>query len=96
MFALIESVRQWQLQQQGQIKAYFSYFKPKIEVNLKAVCPHCQSPILPGERHLFCDSQIKIDNTYQCIVCLDDERLGDHSKCREEISKVRSFLGIKG
>jgi hypothetical protein len=97
MYALIESVRQWQLQQQGQIKAYFSYFKPKIEVNLKpAICLRCESQILPGERHPFCDSQVKIDNTNQCIVCLDDERLGDHSKCREEISKIRSFLGIKG
>ena len=94
MYGLIEAVRAWQLHQQGQIKAYFSYFKPK-EVN-EAICLHCQSQILPGERHPGCDSQIKIDMQYQCIVCLKDERSGDHSKCREEISKVRSFLGIKG
>jgi hypothetical protein len=98
MYGLIEAVRAWQLQQQGHIKkAYFSYFKPK-EVNLKleAICLHCQSQILPGERHPGCDSHFAIDKQYQCIVCLNDERIGDHAKCREEISKVRSFLGIKG
>jgi hypothetical protein len=92
MFNLIEQVREWQ---KVQIASYWNYFK-KVEIKPEAVCFNCKAPLLPGERHPGCDSQVKIDNTYQCIVCLDDERLGDHSKCCEEISKIRSFLGIKG
>lgn len=93
MFNLIEQVREWQ---KIQVQAYWNYFKPKVELNPEIKCLYCFSPILPGERHPSCDSQIKIDTQYQCIVCLKDERFGDHNKCREEISKVRSFLGIKG
>jgi hypothetical protein len=91
MFNLIEQVREWQ---KIQVQAYWNYFKPKVELKPDTKCYYCQSPILPGERHPSCDSQIKIDMQYQCIVCLNDERVGDHSKCREEISRVRSFLGI--
>lgn len=63
----------------------------KQRVFAETRCFYCETVLLPGERHSFCDSQSMIATDYQCIICCRDERLGDHTECQETIKK---FLGF--
>ena len=55
-------------------------------------CENCGEAIYPGSPHTFCLEETKLKSYYQCIFCLEDERIGDHSECQERIVKFRNEL----
>jgi len=57
--------------------------------NLDSICNVCGGQIYPGEIHLGCNTESNIRAVHQCIYCLEDERVGDHSECQERIAKFR-------
>jgi len=57
-----------------------------------SLCLHCLLPILPGERHFACFNNPQIIAKDQCIICLKDEGLGDHTECRKKMVIFRQQL----
>ncbi len=55
----------------------------------ESACNVCKELTLPGEDHLSCNSTLNLHSFFQCICCLGDERVGDHSECQERIAKFR-------
>jgi len=53
-------------------------------------CPICLEFRWIGERHHNCVSPISPENT--CIICLRDERSGNHAVCKVEIRRLRAEI----
>jgi hypothetical protein len=53
-------------------------------------CPICLEYQWLGERHLTC--RMNTSPEYTCIICLKDERSGNHSICKFEIMKKRNEI----
>jgi len=60
--------------------------------NLDSICNVCGGKVYPGEAHLACNTESELKAVNQCIFCLKDERVGDHSECQDRIAKFRYDL----
>jgi len=59
-------------------------------VNIGSKCPVCLEFQIIGTRHHSC--QAPVPTQFTCIVCLRDERVGNHTSCREQIVVMRENL----
>ena len=60
--------------------------------NISSQCLVCGETVYPGTPHNFCLEETEVKSQSQCIFCLADERVGDHSECQERIVKFRNEL----
>lgn len=59
-------------------------------------CRLCGTAIYPAEPHVACNELLvkNLSSRWQCIICAQDEREGDHTSCMETISSFRRSLKI--
>lgn len=57
-------------------------------------CSLCETVVYPGLPHYECNKIIakNVTSEWQCVICAQDEREGDHSVCREAIYDFRRNL----
>lgn len=58
----------------------------------ESICPVCHEATYPGEIHYVCNREKKVSSIHQCVICLTDERQGNHNKCQEKRELLRSKI----
>lgn len=59
---------------------------------IESVCLVCQTTVFPGETHNACNKMAKVSAIHQCIICLRDERNGEHSECQRKVQKIQKQI----
>ena len=62
------------------------------ELIADSICNVCDELIYPGEIHYGCIKRSQIGAINQCIICLEDEREGDHSLCVTKANVIRERI----